>query len=83
VNWPMVRVEWDDAVTGGKWMDETDRQSIKPFHVFSVGYLYRDDDSGVILFQQTCPEEDKSADFIWIPRGMVVRVQKLRVDGKP
>lgn len=75
-NYPVVLVEWEDAVNFGNWADLFDAIEFDPanavdFHCRSVGYLIRDDDECVVLASRASGQFEQVGLVERIPRGMV------------
>ena len=70
---PIVIVEWTDAFGEGtlQWWEGQDIEHA-PLIVKSVGYLMREDDVGVTIWQDMCKEDGSSyRGKTFIPRGMI------------
>jgi len=77
---PIVEVEWIDSMERAGWRsaDDWDRDlALDTLSCRSTGYLYREDDRGVVLMQSQA-ETGALADAIEIPRMAVQSVRVLR-----
>lgn len=84
----LVEVLWNDAfeVEGTDWFSvEEAEQKIPPdmkgVSQLSIGYIFRENDNGVILVQTYSPnEKDKTANslsgLMFIPRPMIVEIRE-------
>lgn len=71
--YPIVIVSWNDAHS------TTDTVDHSPKRQHTVGFLLRNDKAGVSIAAETGEEKgDDVRDVTFIPRGMVVKVRRLR-----
>jgi hypothetical protein len=72
---PLVVVHWLDAwydpgeQTSDDWRDE--------YQIRTVGYLVRDDSAVISIAQEVLPDDEGYRAVTHIPRGMVLRVNRL------
>jgi hypothetical protein len=78
-----VEVLWEDSAQVGNWHHEEDIPPIGPIR--SVGLLYREDDTALVLIQSLNLTEDgpevrtaKLAGSLVIPRSAIREVRELR-----
>lgn len=75
----VVEVEWDDACSQGGWgSDASYRERSAPLRTRSTGYLFHDDAEGITLMQTQANDNERFAESITIPRGMIRRVRRLK-----
>lgn len=77
---PFVLVEWLDAHSD---LTETTAADARLKHsaakMFTAGWLMFDDEEGVTLFNEVCPEDDSYRGRSFVPRGMIKSVTKVRL----
>ena len=74
----MVEVEWADAATQHGWGDPAEHAARPVPMCRTLGYLIRSDRSGVYVSGTICTNDNGVADTTRIPRGMVLRVRRVR-----
>jgi hypothetical protein len=74
-----VEVEWEDAISIGKWMD--DFASIKPPTCVTRGWLVHETTDFIIL-AGTISEAADYGEIICLPIGMIVNIYPLSVSYK-
>jgi len=76
----LLRVEWEDSASRGKWHRTTEIGRRATLQCESVGYVVRSDKHEIVLAQSICENEDIN-DTMAIPRGCIRKVRRLQ--GKP
>ena len=73
----MVEVEWEDANSAHRWQNEDDDHHT--VHVWSVGYLLRDDEEGIMLTYGFDGNTERQRNCtIAIPRSAIRNVWELQ-----
>ena len=77
---PLVTVKWNDAHGAGRPTDYYNADEIphRPMVMDTVGWLLRDDDTGVSVACEYCAEDKTWRGVAFIPRGMVVSVTPVK-----
>lgn len=73
---PMVLVTWHDARHESEKFQEDFTH--KPLTVYTLGFLLRSDKVGVAVAVEANAEDAEVRDVTFIPRGMVVKMRRLR-----
>lgn len=75
----LVQVTWHDA-----WVGTTEMETIqdaklkhKPALMATVGWLLIDDEAGVSVANERCPEEDSYRGRTFIPRALIVSIEAI------
>lgn len=78
---PLAVVEWNDA-----WIDGNDPVTLSEVHVehkpkviITLGYILRDDDSGISLANEYYEDESVYRGRTFIPRGMIKSVTHFKL----
>jgi len=75
----IVEVVWEDAWSNStKYYTREELDAEQPLVLHSVGYLLKDDKSGVALTVEHNPQGEHSRHIMFIPRGMIRKMVKLR-----
>lgn len=76
-----ILVHWLDAsgdLTKQVWSG--DEVKHEPLHVYTLGYLWKEDDIGVTMFTEYIEDDEVSfRGRMFIPKGMIVEVSTLNV----
>lgn len=78
--YPIVVVEWSDAYGDGQeqWFEGSE-VTHDPLVVKTIGYMMKNDDIGVTLWQDMCKEDGSSyRGKTVIPKGMIRSVTELQ-----
>lgn len=76
--YPVVIVEWDDAAGEPGWF-HTPEVDAEPLRCISVGFLVAETEKAICIATTYTEKYDKIADYVTIPRGMIVSpIRKLR-----
>lgn len=83
--YPLVRVSWLDAHSGANYLTEYSADDIPhgPAHAYTVGYMIRNDEKGITVMGEFFPDDAQFRGRTFIPAGMVLGVDKLRIASKP
>lgn len=73
---PIVKVYWEDACGQQGWRPIKDARH-EPVSTISVGYLVKKTQLGVTV-AATLNDQTEVNDVVFIPRGMVQRIEVLR-----
>jgi hypothetical protein len=71
---PLVIVTWNDAHGDATTARSADDIQHKPMVMLTVGWLLRDDGTGVSLAAEHCTEDKTWRGITFVPRGMVISV---------
>ncbi len=75
----LVVIEWGDAWSGSTWTD-SDRQTdaeCQPVHIFSVGWIHRQNKKGIYLAARIDPDGDAIGNRCFIPRSCITKITKI------
>ena len=76
----MVRVEWVDSATTGRWQGLADVKDDMPLDICTIGHLVRNDEVAVIVAgSYDSQERPNVGELVTIPRCAVRKVEYLRV----
>lgn len=70
-------VTWNDAWGGSAWREKSAIEH-SPLKVVSVGFLNKQDKTGISLFSRT-DENEIVGNISFIPKGMIVKVQTVNI----
>ena len=77
-DYPLVIIEWHDAVTQGHgWRPITKISQLEPEFIRSIGWIVKEDDKGITLVSSITADGDADGDVL-IPVGCVISRTSLQ-----
>jgi hypothetical protein len=71
-----VYVQWKDAVSFDEWTDG----EVPELHVIhTLGFLIHEDKEKIVIAMQVDPDSESRSMEMAIPRGMIVKLKKLKL----
>lgn len=73
-----MEVEWTDAQSHAGWLSHDEAKNLPAgARCFTIGYLIRDDEDGVLLVRDW--NEDEMGDAMFIPKPLIREMRELMV----
>lgn len=73
----LITVRWNDAHGSTALSYSLDELSHRPMVMDTVGWLLREDQEGISMANEYCPEDKTWRGVNFIPRGMIVEVKPV------
>jgi len=74
----LIRVWWTDSVMTNRWLDDRKAGEHHVCRIESIGFLLRSEKGMIVICSSISDDTGEFGGVLAIPRGTVVRLQKLK-----
>lgn len=74
----LIRVWWTDCVMTNRWLDDREAGEHHVCQIESIGFLLRSEKGMIVICSSISDDTGAFGGVLAIPRGTVVRLQKLK-----
>ena len=74
----IISIVWTDAVGREGWLERSDIHT-EPSVIQVVGFLLKEDDNQITIFQAYDEADDKYENYITIPKAMIKQINRFDI----